>query len=196
MPRRPLLAATLLAAALAAPVSAQDFGFDALIAAPATQSSFTFDRSMLSLADAYFGGSDPDVHRVVSGINSISVHNVHFREEAAYNSNAWPTIENNFRTGNWKHLVNANGNTGQQTDLWLRFEGATIRNVVVLNRARRDMNYISVDCNLRPLDMLHLSGHFGIPKIDEGAVMVPAPPPPPPPGSETMDMPHPELKHR
>ena len=36
------------------------------------------------------------------------------------------------------------------------------------------MNVIAVNCDLRPLDLLHLSGHFGIPKVDESAVMVPA----------------------
>lgn len=204
MPISRLLCAAVLSAGIAVsalaqgqpPADAQTFGFDALVAAPATQSAFTFDRSMISLADSYFSGADPEVHRVVAGINSISVHNYHFRDEAEYNLSAWPMIESNFRSGNWKHLVNANANGGAQTDLWLRFEGATVRNVVVLTRARRDMNYVSVDCNLRPLDMVHLSGHFGIPKVDENAVMVPAPPPPPPPGSENMDMPHPELKHR
>jgi hypothetical protein len=28
---------------------------------------------------------------------------------------------------------------------------------------------------LHPLDLLHLSGHFGIPRVDPDAVMVPAP---------------------
>jgi hypothetical protein len=38
------------------------------------------------------------------------------------------------------------------------------------------MNLIQVSCLLRPLDLLHLSGHFGIPKVDPDAVMVPAQP--------------------
>lgn len=44
----------------------------------------------------------------------------------------------------------------------------------MLVRSSRDMNLIQVAGDLRPLDLLHLSGHFGIPKIDPGAVMVPA----------------------
>jgi hypothetical protein len=38
------------------------------------------------------------------------------------------------------------------------------------------MNVIEVSGELRPLDLVHLSGHFGIPKIDPGAAMVPAAP--------------------
>lgn len=72
------------------------------------------------------------------------------------------------------------GNSAQPripiTDLWLHFSGADIDGVTVLTRASRDMNVIQLSCDLRPLDLLHLSGHFGIPRVDPNAVMVPAPP--------------------
>jgi hypothetical protein len=38
------------------------------------------------------------------------------------------------------------------------------------------MSVIEVSGALRPLDLVHLSGHLGIPKVDPNAVMVPAPP--------------------
>ena len=47
--------------------------------------------------------------------------------------------------------------------------------VTVLVRSPRDMNLIQIAGALRPLDFIHLSGHFGIPKVDPNAVMVPAP---------------------
>jgi hypothetical protein len=37
------------------------------------------------------------------------------------------------------------------------------------------MSVIQVTCELRPLDLVHLSGHLGIPEVDPNAVMVPAP---------------------
>ncbi|MBW8748332.1 MAG: hypothetical protein JF584_12350, partial [Acidobacteria bacterium] len=61
------------------------------------------------------------------------------------------------------------------TDLWMHFSGAQIDDVSVLIRQPRQMSFISISCQLRPLDLLHLSGHFGIPKVDPNAVMVPAP---------------------
>ena len=47
--------------------------------------------------------------------------------------------------------------------------------VTVLVRSSRSMNLIQVSGTLRPLDLVHLSGHFGIPRVDPNAVMVPAP---------------------
>jgi len=38
------------------------------------------------------------------------------------------------------------------------------------------MSIIEVAGILKPLDLVHLSGHFGIPKVDPSAVMVPAQP--------------------
>jgi hypothetical protein len=61
------------------------------------------------------------------------------------------------------------------TDLWLHNSGADINGVTVLTRSPRDMSVIQITCELRPLDLVHLSGHFGIPKVDPNAVMVPAP---------------------
>jgi hypothetical protein len=91
-------------------------------------------------------------------------------------------IVDSFHRAGWKHLVNGNQTPGNEaqpktaiTDVWLHFSGADIDHVTVLVRASRDMNLIQVAGDLRPLDLLHLSGHFGIPKVDPSAVMVPAP---------------------
>jgi hypothetical protein len=54
--------------------------------------------------------------------------------------------------------------------------GADIDNVMVLVRGVQQMSVIEVSGELRPLDLVHLSGHFGISKVDPDAVMVPAAP--------------------
>ncbi len=149
---------------------------DSLLTQPATQTGFTFDRSMLQAADAYFAGTDAETRRVVAGLNSVTVHNYHFREDASYDPNAFAAVSDQFRAAGWQHLVNANGReSATMMDLWLRLSGANITGVTVLTRGLSNMTYVTVDCTLRPLDLLHLSGHFGIPKVDPNAVMVPAP---------------------
>ncbi len=140
-----------------------------------SQSAFTFDRSMLQAADGFFAGSDPETRRVLAGLNSVTVRNYHAHDFARYDPGALAAIDGQLRGAGWKHLVNANAHgSANMTDLWLHFEGTNISNVTVLTRGDRNMSVITVDCILRPLDLLHLSGHFGIPKVDENAVMVPA----------------------
>ncbi len=133
---------------------------------------------MLAAADGFFGSQDPEARRVAAGLNSVTVHNYHYRDGADYDPGAFAALDGNFRLSGYQHLVNANTHGGPSTtDLWLRFAGANVNSVVVLTRGDRNMSAIVVDCTLRPLDLLHLGGHFGIPQVAPGAIMVPVQPP-------------------
>ncbi|MBS1800636.1 MAG: hypothetical protein JSS95_12525 [Acidobacteria bacterium] len=149
---------------------------------PATHLSVTFDRSMLDYATTFIDNGNAQVRRASASLRSITVDTYHYQLPAFYTPEAMSFIVSTYHAAGWKHLVDANANpaTSAQpgraiTDLWLHFNGAEIDDVTVLVRAPRDMNLIQISCALRPLDLLHLSGHFGIPKVDPGAVMVPAP---------------------
>jgi len=187
---RHLPALTLLAAlALAAPTVLQaqqpaNIGqtFAMLSEQPGTHTGFVFDRSMLQMAQNLLESNGVDAHRAAAAINSIAVDSYHYPQAAFYTPEAITALLASYHAAGWKHLVNANqtvANTAQPThpvtDLWLHYSGADIDGVTVLSRAARDMNVIQLQCDLRPLDLLHLSGHFGIPKVDPNAVMVPAP---------------------
>jgi hypothetical protein len=105
-----------------------------------------------------------------------------YREPAFYTPGAMASIVEAFHRAGWKHMVNGNqtpANSAQPrtaiTDVWLHFSGADIDHVTVMVRAAKEMNLVQVAGDLRPLDLIHLGGHFGIPKVDPNAVMVPAP---------------------
>lgn len=149
---------------------------------PATHTGFVFDRSMVQIAQNLLESNGMDARRAAAAISSIAVDSYRYSQTAFYTPEGMTYIINTYRAAGWKHLVNANqtvANTAQPsstvTDLWLHFSGADIDGVTVLARGARDMNVIQIACDLRPLDLLHLSGHFGIPKVDPNAVMVPAP---------------------
>lgn len=173
------LCITPLAAAAQAPLppppvgAAVDFG--EVMTTNSSQTAFTFDRSMLSAADAFLNGKDESTRRIVAGLNSITVKTYRARDFARYDPGTLGMIDAQYRAAGWKHLVNANGAaSANMTDMWLHFSGTNINGVTVLSRGDKTMSVVSVDCTLRPLDLLHLGGHFGIPKVDENAVMVPA----------------------
>lgn len=154
----------------------------ALADQPATHTSFSFDKSMLQSAQGLFG-PDGDAHRVAAALNSISVDTYRYPQSAFYAPETMGMIVAAYNAAGWKHMVNQNATPGENaqpirpiTDMWLHFRGMEIDDVTVLVRGQKDMNLIQVSCLLRPLDLVHLSGHFGIPKVDPDAVMVPAPP--------------------
>jgi hypothetical protein len=149
---------------------------------PATHTSFSFDRSELQIAQNLLESNGMDANRAPAALTGISVDNYRYPRPAFYLPETMASIIANYHAAGWKHLVNANqnpANTAQPhstvTDLWLHFAGPDITGITVLTRSPRDMSVIQIACELRPLDLIHLSGHFGIPKVDPNAVMVPAP---------------------
>jgi hypothetical protein len=149
---------------------------------PAAHTSFSFDRTELQIAQNLLESNGLDANRAPAALTGISVDNYRYPRPAFYMPETMASIIANYHAAGWKHLVNANqtpANTAQPhssvTDLWLHFAGPDITGITVLTRSPRDMSVIQIACELRPLDLIHLSGHFGIPKVDPNAVMVPAP---------------------
>jgi hypothetical protein len=173
----PALAITLAAQAQQPPTPSDAFA--TLADQPATHTSFTYDRSMMEP----FIGNSPEAAKVLAAVNSITVQTFRYKQPAFYTPEAMAAIIKTYNANGWKHLVNGNTNPGQSaqptsvnTDLWLHFAGTEIDDVTVLLRAPKNMTVIDVAGLLRPLDLVHLSGHFGIPKVDPNAVMIAAPP--------------------
>ena len=149
---------------------------------PAAHTGVVFDRSMMQVAQGILQQGGLDADRAAAALTGISFDTYRYKEPAFYTPETMNWIVDTFHRAGWKHLVNGNQTPANEaqphstiTDVWLHFSGADIDHVIVLVRASRDMSLIQVAGDLRPLDLLHLSGHFGIPKVDPNAVMVPAP---------------------
>jgi hypothetical protein len=141
---------------------------------PATHTAVTFDRDMIQ-------GMLND--RALAALNSITFESYRYREPAFYTPEGLAALTSAYNAAGWHHLVDANVSPRDSampekpiTDMWLHFAGTDIDGCTVMIRAPKQMNVIEVSGVFRPLDLVHLSGHFGIPKVDPGAVMVPAPP--------------------
>lgn len=149
---------------------------------PATHTGVSFDRSMMQVAQGFLQRGGLDADRAAAVLSSISFDTYRYKEPAFYTPETMAAIIQGFHRAGWKHLVDGNqtpANMAQPrtaiTDVWLHFTGPDIDQVTVLVRSTREMSLVQVAGDLRPLDLIHLSGHFGIPKVDPNAVMVPAP---------------------
>jgi hypothetical protein len=185
---RPVLFALALSTAVAIaqppagpPANIHD-SFMNLADQPASHTAFSFDRTMLQIAQNLLLSNGVDANRAAAALTGISIDNYRYPRPAFYTPETMSAIIASYNAAGWKHLVNGNhdpANTAQPhttvTDLWLHFTGPDINGITVLTRSPRDMSVINITCELRPLDLVHLSGHFGIPKVDPNAVMVPAP---------------------
>ena len=153
------------------PAAAQALG--ELSSQRAAGTTITFDRDML---DAMLGGDR------AAGFNGVSFEHFQYPEPVFYIPEEMHALEQAYHAAGWKHLVDANASPRESAsptkpiaDIWFHYAGGDIDHVTVLIRGRKEMNVVHVSGLLRPMDLVHLGGHFGIPKVDPGAVMVPAP---------------------
>jgi hypothetical protein len=142
-------------------------GMEALGHTAAIHTDFTFDRSMLQLASGLWEGpSDPALADAISRLDGISVHSYHYAAPGMYDPRLLDAVRRQYTTMGWEHLVTAHSaSTGGATDLWISFHHMRATGAVVLFQSPTNLNLIAFAGNLSPLDLLHLRGHFGIPRF-------------------------------
>jgi len=148
-------------------------GIENLQQSASSKTAFTFDHSMLVLASK-LEPENEDLRRVIAGISGLSVRNYHFQEPGQYDQAALISVSEEYRAAGWKRLMNKQDKSGGpgMTDLWVRLENKAISNVAILLAKSDEVSFVEVSGSISPLDISHLCGHFGIPKI-EGGVVVP-----------------------
>jgi hypothetical protein len=146
----------------------------------------TFDESMLHAASQTM----PDEDRaIVAKLHSISVHTFRYSAPGLYDLAA---IRAQFDSEGWNHLVvkqprpqaaavpgpaatDPDGTPAaappapprdpMRTEVWVRMKHSNVDGIVLLVANQRSVNLIVIDGVISPLDLLHLRGHFGIPRF-------------------------------
>jgi len=150
-------------------------GIESLGQKASSRTEFTLDHSMLVFASK-LDQDDENLRRVIAGVDGVSVHSYRFPKPGMYDSDVLSSVRQQYHAAGWRHMVNTHnkdGNSGS-TDLWIRYQNNVIRNVAVLFAGQNHLNFVAVSGSISPLDLFHLAGHFGIPRI-EGGVLVPVP---------------------
>ena len=139
-----------------------------------SKTEFTLDRSMLILASKLDSGNE-DFLRVIAGVSGLSVHRYRFSGPWTYDLETLRLVKDEYQSAGWMQLVNKHDKDGLPgvTDLWIRWQNEAIANIAILVARSTEVDFIEVSGSISPLDLSHLGGHFGIPKI-EGGVRVPA----------------------
>ncbi len=141
-----------------------------------SRTEFRLDHSMLVLASK-LDKDNADLRRVIAGVNGVSVRSFRFAGEVSLDPAIMESIRQQYREAGWLHLVSDHKSaSGMHTDLWVHLNEAAIRDIAVLLVRAKQVSFVAASGSVTPLDLLRLSGHFGIPKID-GGVVVPVPRP-------------------
>jgi hypothetical protein len=143
----------------------------------AVKSSFTLDRNLLDAAAGMLPDSEAGDRQVIRKLDGISVHSLRFGDPGIPDERAVDSIRAAYHLRGWKHLVTTGVSGGpmhsRNTDLWVVMDGVNVRGAVVLAETPRSLTLVTVAGNLSPVDLLHLRGHFGIPRFDDDSLKNP-----------------------
>ena len=145
-----------------------------LSAQAAVKSSFTLDRDMLTAAAGLVADSDAPTRQAIGKLDGVSVHTMRFGDARIADPDDVEAIREAYHLRGWKHLVSANNTGGPvrdgTTDVWVVMDGVNLRGAVVLAQTPKSLTLVTVAGNLSPVDLLHLRGHFGIPRFDDDGI--------------------------
>ena len=192
--RSGLIALTLLLPAIAIASSTPDqsstwipSGIEQLGKNAAFHTDFTFDRTMLQMASGLIDNGDADTRRAIAKLDGVSVHLYRYAAPGQYDPRQLDVIRQQYKDAGWKHLVSKQNQpgtsgpapsaagpapstldpalTGEHTDVYIKFQGTDVVGMVVVQTTPRNLNVVAINGDISPLDLLHLRGHFGIPKF-------------------------------
>lgn len=134
------------------------------------KSNFTLDRTMLGIAAGLVPDSDAPTRQAINKLDGVSVHTMRFGEAGIPDESAVEAIRGSYHLRGWKHVVTTSDHGSPvhngTTDVWVVLDGTNVRGAVVLAETPRSLTLVTVAGNLSPVDLMHLRGHFGIPKLD------------------------------
>lgn len=131
--------------------------------------SFTLDRSMLAMAAGALPPDEAPVRQSINKLDGVSVHMLRFAAGVP-DERAVASIREAYHLRGWKHVVTSTTAGGpvhsNTTDVWVVMDGVNVRGAVILAETPKSVSLVTVAGTISPVDVLHLRGHFGIPRFD------------------------------
>ena len=165
-------AAALIAAALAGPLTGQQFKFnlEQLEAKAADMVDISLNGSTLQFAAKFLDSKDPDeaqVKKLIAGLEGIYVKTYSFKNEGAYSTADLERIRTQLRAPEWLRIVRfKSAEDGENAEVYVRNEDNRISGVAILAEAPKELTVVNI-AGAVDLDRLSsLSGHFGLPKLE------------------------------
>jgi hypothetical protein len=142
----------------------------ALSAQAAMKENFTLDRTLLAAAAGVVANSDEPARQASGHLDGVSVHLLRFGAPGIHDEDAVNSIRDAYHLRGWKHVVTSTASGGPvhngTTDVWVVMDGVNVRGAVILADTPKSVTLVTVAGDLSPVDLLHLRGHFGIPRFD------------------------------
>jgi len=172
---RKLILIFILAAAAAMPASAQRINLDIFPPSLADKADevvdVTLDASMIRLAATFLGKGDHDeraIRDLLMPLEGIYVRSYDFGHSGEYDLSLVDKVKSQLGP-TWKPMVTVKSKRKENVNIYADMRGDRVVGLVIISAEPDELTFVNI---VGPIDidrLADLSGHFGIPDIDENS---------------------------
>jgi hypothetical protein len=143
---------------------------DHLAAKAADSVDINLNGSMLQFAAKFLDGKDPDeakVKKLIGGIEGIYIRSFQFKKDGEWAESDLDGIRSQVKGPGWSRMVGFKSSTeGANAEVYVRSDKDKITGVAIVVAEPREFTVVNLSGNIDMDSLADLSGHFGMPKIE------------------------------
>jgi hypothetical protein len=163
----------LLAVCFATALIAQPFKFD--VSHLEGRASNTLDLSLthstLQFAAKFLDSKDPDeaeVKKLIEGIDDISIRSFEFKSAGVWTQADLEKLRSQLRAPEWSRMVGyKSAEEGESAEVYVREVDKKVAGVAIIDAEAKELTVVSISGKIDLESLAQLSGHFGVPKLEE-----------------------------
>lgn len=127
----------------------------------------SLDKSMLQFACKFLTSNEEDreARRIISNLDGLYVRTFEFKSPNAYSAAELDALRHPFSSSEWSHIVSVHGKEADgDTDIYVRLVNGEVKGMFILAAEQQELTLVDIIGPIKPEDLNHLSGNFGIPK--------------------------------
>jgi hypothetical protein len=145
--------------------------FEHLAAKAADSVDISLNGSMLQFAAKFLDGKDPDearVKKLIVGIEGIYVRSFEFKKDGEWSQADLDGVRNQLKAPDWSRMVGVKSSSeGSTAEVYFRGENQKVTGVAIVVTNPREFTVVNLAGSIDLDSLADLSGHFGVPKIEE-----------------------------
>jgi Domain of unknown function (DUF4252) len=127
----------------------------------------SLDKNMLRFASKFLNDDNEDrqARHLIENLDGIYVRTFEFKAPGAYTAAELETFRKPFAGPEWSHIVSVHGKEADgDTDIYVDLVDGDVQGMFILAAEPCELTFVHILGPIKPEDLDHLSGNFGIPK--------------------------------
>lgn len=139
------------------------------------------DGPMLKFASKFLSSEEADdveAQQLIKNLKGIYVRSFEFDNTGEYSEADVEEVRAQLKAPTWIRPVNVRSKKdGENVDVFFKMEGENVMGLAIIAAEPRELTIVNLVGPIDPTKLSELSGHFGIPKVEQTPKPAPAPKP-------------------